>query len=345
MSDLFTTLELLDLAVASSGGLASEADREAAARTAAAVRSRREYLGHAILIAIAGGTGSGKSSLLNAIAGDRVASTSEIRPHTDEPLAWIPAGDQAAAAFVAELGIDAIVEHEDARELAIMDLPDLDSIDGRHRVLVERLVPAADAVIWLFDPVKYHDPTMHRDFLATMTRYEPMFLFVLNKIDRLDDAEREAVSAHLAGILEADGFTDPSVLLVAAAPPEDDPQGMDQLRAAIDRRLVAARADRVKLVKDIREAGRRLAADANVWNGTAAGTYDRIRKAAGDPEHLAVVLTEAGIGGPLRESLAASVSGDQIERLLLHRSEFAATVAALGVACSGLGHMDRGVIT
>ncbi len=345
MSDLFTALDLLDLAIASSDGLASEAVREAAARAAASARSRREYLGDAILIAIAGGTGSGKSSLLNAIAGDDVASTSELRPHTDEPLAWIPAGDPVTAAFVAELGIGTVVEHEDAPELAVVDLPDLDSIDGRHRALVEGLIPVADAVIWLFDPVKYHDPSIHRDFLAGMTAYEPVFLFVLNKIDRLDDAEREAVAAHLTGILEVDGFTDPSVVSIAAAPPEGEPQGMESLRAAIDRRLVAVRADRLKLVEDIREAGRRLAADANVWNGTAEGTYDRIREAADDPEELAAVLTEARIEGPLREALEAAAPGDQIERLLLRRSEFAATVAALGVACSGLRQHDGGAFT
>ncbi len=344
MSDLFTALDLLDLVIASSDGLASEGDREVAAQTAASARSRREYLGDAILIAIAGGTGSGKSSLLNAIAGDAIASTSELRPHTDEPLAWIPTGDPVVAAFVADMGIDAVIEHEDARGFAILDLPDLDSIDGRHRALVERLVPSADAIIWLFDPVKYHDPSIHRDFLADMTDYQRVFLFVMNKIDRFDDAEREAVVAHLTGILEVDGFADPAVIPIAAAPREGTPQGIDRLRDAIELRLVDARADRLKIVEDIREAGRRLAADANVWNGTADGTYDRIRETAGDAEKLGVVLTEAGIEGPLRDSLEASSPGDEIEDLLICRSEFAATVAALGVACSSVRQREGGVV-
>ena len=113
--DFTPALDLLDLAIASSDGLASEADREAAAGLAAAARRRRDFLSGAIVVAIAGGTGSGKSSLLNAIAGREVASTSALRPHTDEPLAWIPADDVAirfgfaphvGAAYTGSDGVD-----------------------------------------------------------------------------------------------------------------------------------------------------------------------------------------------------------------------------------------------
>lgn len=341
--DFTPALDLLDLAIASSDGLASEADREAAAGLAAVARRRRDHLSGAIVVAIAGGTGSGKSSLLNAIAGREVASTSALRPHTDEPLAWIPADDAAISAMVATLGVDTVVEHDDELDLAVIDLPDLDSVDANHRSLVEATLPLVDAVIWVFDPVKYHDPSIHDEFLATVTEYEPVFIFALNKVDRLDEAEAEAVEAHLGGILRMDGFCDPEVLAVAAAPPDGSPVGIDRLMTSLERTLVTKRADRVKLVADILRAGRRLATDANVWTGTPDDAHNQIRDTAGEPGQLSTVLDRLGIDGPLRAEIVSSNGEiDPIDLGLHRRAELAATVAALGVACAEISDDDPG---
>jgi hypothetical protein len=198
-------------------------------------------------------------------------------------------------------------------------------------------MPLVDAIVWLFDPTKYHDPSIHQDFLAELTAYEPIFLFALNKIDRLDEAEREAVVAHLTGILGLDGFEDPVVVPIAVAPRDGEPLGLEALEESIEQHLVAARADRVKLVQSVREAGRRLADDAGLWRGTPDDAYDRIRAAAGDGNQLAEVLAELGIDGPLRASIeAADGRIEEIDDVLLLRSELAAIVAALGVTCAGL---------
>ena len=341
LRDLTPALDLLDFAVLASEGLASDADRETAATLAAAARHRREYLSGVVVVAIAGGTGSGKSSLLNALAGKEIASTSALRPHTDKPLAWIPTGDIAISAMVEALDIDSVVEHDDAVSLAVVDLPDLDSVSHDHRSFVESILPLVDAVIWVFDPVKYHDPSIHREFLSEMTEYEPVFIFALNKIDCLDEAEVEAVEAHLGGVLTLDGFHDPEVLGVAAAPTDGEPIGITALEASIERRLVAKRADRVKLVADLRRAGRRLATDANVWTGTPDDAHEAIRSATGDAGQLSEVLDRLGIEGPLRAEIESS-SGetDPVDLWLRRRAELAATVAALGVMCAEIAN-DR----
>ena len=342
LRDLTPALDLLDLAIASSDGLASEEDRSEAAAVAASARRRRDHLSGGILVAIAGGTGSGKSSLLNALAGREVASTSGLRPHTSEPLAWIPAGDAAIKALVAALGIDTIIEHDDGHGLAFVDLPDLDSMDGGHRSLVEETLPLVDAVVWVFDPIKYHDPSIHDEFLARSTEYESVFIFVLNKIDLLDEAEAEAVGAHLGGVLKLDGFRDPEVVPVAAAPSDGGSIGIDTLTASLESRIVSKRADRVKLIADILRTGRRLAADANVWTGTPDDARDQICDAAHDPERLSIVLDELEIDGPLRsEILSSDADSDLIDRELQRRAELAATIAALGVVCSEISHHDR----
>jgi hypothetical protein len=343
LRDFTPALDLLDLAIASSEGLASEADRVEAATIAGAARRRRDYLSGVIVVAVAGGTGSGKSSVLNALAGREVVPTSALRPHTDEPLAWIPAGDTAISAMMADLGIDNVVEHDGEHSLAIVDLPDLDSVKRSHRSLVEAILPLVDAVIWMFDPVKYHDPSIHGEFLAEMTEYEPVFVFALNKVDRLDEAEAEAVEAHLGGILKLDGFRDPGVLAIAAAPTVGEPIGIDRLRAILERTFVEKRADRVKLIADILRAGRRLATDANVWAGTPDDAHEQIRDAAGEPEQLSSVLDRFEIDGPLRVEIETS-SGETepIDFGLRRRAELAATVAALGVTCAEIANDNPG---
>lgn len=339
MADLTVALDLLDLAIASSDGLASEPNREDAARIASAVRRRQDFFSHSIVVAIAGGTGSGKSSLLNAIAGRSIATTSALRPHTDEPLAWIPADDHAIAAMIAALGIEDVVVHDDGPALAIIDLPDLDSVDGRHRALVESVLPVVDAVVWIFDPIKYHDPSIHADFLAEAVEYEPVFTFVLNKIDRLDEAETEAIVTHLGVILVMDGFVDPNVLPIAANPPGAEPTGIEPLVATLNERLLAKRADRTKVVQDVLLAGRRLAADSNVWSGTSDDAYERIRGSLDDPETLETVLDDLGIEDPLRAGIVATEKDvARVDDALLLRAELAATVAALGVVCVDLAH-------
>ncbi len=342
LRDLTPALDLLDLAIASSDGLASEADRKTAAVLAAAARRRQNYFSGAVIVAIAGGTGSGKSSLLNALAGREVASVSALRPHTDEPLAWIPAGDDAISAMVAALGVNAVVEYDDGNGLAIIDLPDLDSVEHDHRSLVEVTLPLVDAVIWMFDPVKYHDPSIHDEFLAVVTEYEPVFIFVLNKIDLLDEAGSDAVEAHLSDVLKMDGFHDPEVLAVAVAPPDGEPIGIEMLMASLERTLVDKRADRVKLVADILRAGRRLAGDANVWIGTPDDAHDQIRDAAGEADRLSHVLDRLEIGGPLRAEIVSSDDdAGAIDKELRRRAELAAVVAALGVVCAEISHHDR----
>ena len=345
MADLTPALDLLDLAVAVSEGLASEPSREDAAYIAAAARRRQDFFSEAIIVAIAGGTGSGKSSLLNAIASRTISETSVLRPHTDVPLAWVPAGDHAIAAMVASLGIDDVVVHETGSALAVVDLPDLDSVDHQHRTLVEAILPVVDAVVWMFDPIKYHDPSIHGDFLADLIEYEPVFTFVLNKVDRLDEAETEAVVTHLGVILAMDGFAAPSVLPIAADPPGGDPIGIDTLMATLKETLIAKRADRSKLVKDVLQAGKRLAADTNAWSGTSDDAYDRIRGALDDPDELDEVLDDLGIEGPLRAGIVAS-RGDaaRVDDQLLRRAELAAIVAALGVACADLAHREADTV-
>ena len=90
MRDVVEVLDVIDLAISRGVGVLPAESLDRIERRALQLRDRRGYAGDVLVLGIAGGTGSGKSSLLNAMAGAPIASVSHLRPHTDAPLAWIP---------------------------------------------------------------------------------------------------------------------------------------------------------------------------------------------------------------------------------------------------------------
>ena len=58
----------------------------------AELAERERVSGDVLIIALVGGSGVGKSTLLNALAGDQLAKTSEFRPCTSIPTVYHPPG-------------------------------------------------------------------------------------------------------------------------------------------------------------------------------------------------------------------------------------------------------------
>jgi 50S ribosome-binding GTPase len=188
-------LRRLDDAIAAATllGVPTE-DAQAVARE---VAERLGFPAETYVLALVGGTGVGKSSLLNALAGSSVSSASARRPTTAHPLAWVPRSHRTDLGGLLDwLGIpdEEVRDHEqDALgDVAILDLPDLDSVEVEHRERVEAILPRVDAVVWVTDPEKYHDAILHDDFLAKWLPRLDRQVVVLNKTDRLtvDDAAR-----------------------------------------------------------------------------------------------------------------------------------------------------------
>ena len=163
------------------------------------------------MVALAGATGSGKSSLLNALAGEaglRRSAYAARRPRRPPRwsgdadgagplLDWLEVPRRHAARTDGGAGPDGLV---------LLDLPDFDSVRLAHRLEVDRLVELVDLLVWVLDPQKYADAALHDRYLRPLAGHADVMLVVLNQVDRLDPAAREACLADLRRLLDREGL-------------------------------------------------------------------------------------------------------------------------------------------
>ncbi|MEV1019271.1 YfjP family GTPase [Streptomyces sp. NPDC050264] len=175
--------------------------------------ARRRLSARHTVVAVAGATGSGKSTLFNALAGVPLSETGLRRPTTSAPIAcsWT----DGAAGLLDRLGIPGRSrrrplqgQHGDATldGLVLVDLPDHDSAAPAHRQQVDRVLALVDAVIWVVDPEKYADAMLHERYLRPMAGHAEVMFVVLNQVDRLPGDAAEQVLDDLRRLLDEDGI-------------------------------------------------------------------------------------------------------------------------------------------
>ena len=260
MADLERALDAAEDALAAAEPIVEPSTLADLRRELEAARLRHGHLGDAVVAALVGGTGSGKSSLLNALAGTEVVQAGVLRPTTDRPTAWVPrSGGAPLDRLLDDLGVEQRVVHDRDLEVAVLDLPDLDSVERSHRRTVDGLLPRVDLVVWVLDPQKYNDLQVH-ELVRERRRWADQLVFVLNQSDRLGRADRDAVLADLVASLRDDGIPAPSVLATAAAPADGPPAGVDALWAELGRRAEGKAAVLGKLTSDLHALADRLEA-------------------------------------------------------------------------------------
>jgi GTP-binding protein EngB required for normal cell division len=217
---------------------------------------RLRLSGSHTVIALAGGTGSGKSTLFNALSGATFSPPGVTRPTTRHVHACVW-GIQGAAPLLDWLNVQR--RHRYARAsvldsgesdldgLLLLDLPDHDSVVTASMAAVDRLAKLADMVIWVLDPQKYADAAVHNRYLIPLAGHASVFTVVLNQIDTLPAEQIRDCEQDLRRLLDAEGLTDTPVLPVSARTGE----GLGDLRALLTQTVRRNRAVTDRIAADI----------------------------------------------------------------------------------------------
>ncbi len=277
----------------------SRLDPDDAERAAEAVRRGREraevggVAGSSTVIALAGATGSGKSSLFNAFAGLAVSEVGARRPTTSVPSAivWGEVPDRLLDWLEVprrhrtqrESALDAHDE-DPLHGLVLLDLPDHDSTAVANRLEVDRLVGLVDLLIFVVDPQKYADDALHRGYLRPLVGHQELLLVVLNQVDRLDAASARACEADLRRLLDADGLDRVHVVRTSARTGE----GVADLREIVAGAVGAKSASVRRTEADVEVAALALAR-------SVAATEPDLDRLDGAEELVDVLAVAAGV--------------------------------------------------
>jgi GTP-binding protein EngB required for normal cell division len=266
------------------------------------------------VVALAGSTGSGKSSLFNALARLKLSPVGVRRPTTGaahacvwgplEPanrlLDWV--GVLPRQRFIRESALDGDDEAA-LRGLVLLDLPDFDSIERSHRLEVDRLLGLVDQIVWVVDPQKYGDRVLHQAYLSQFRSHAEVTIVVLNQADRLSEGDTDIVLADLTRLLEEDGLTGAPVLATSAK----QPGMLSELRAALERTVAERQAALRRLGADLEAVSEQLtrmigppAAEDEVDRATVRQLSDALAASAGVP-----AVADA-VAGAYRHRAAAS---------------------------------------
>ncbi|MFI9646069.1 GTPase [Streptomyces sp. NPDC052040] len=275
--------------------------------------TRRRLSGEHTVVAIAGATGSGKSTLFNALAGMNLSETGVRRPTTAAPV--VCSWSDGASALVDRLGIPARLRRRppqspdgesQLRGLVLVDLPDHDSAALEHRAQVDRVLALVDAVIWVVDPEKYGDAVLHERYLRPLAGHAEVMFVVLNQIDRLPGEAAEQVLDDLRRLLDGDGialgeYGEPgaSVLAVSALTGE----GMGDLREVLGQFVAERGAAARRVSADVDAAAARLRPVYTTGRGTGLSEAAR--------EEFAAQLADA---------VGATAAGEAAERAWLRHA-------------------------
>jgi GTP-binding protein EngB required for normal cell division len=302
--DLAVRVTSLDTAL-NAGADRFDPDAVEAARTAMGrVGSRFSQGADKTVVALAGATGSGKSTLFNALSGIQIAQAGPRRPTTSEAMAcvWGAEGVDELLDWLEvprrnrvsrETVLDADRESS-LHGLVLLDLPDHDSTEVSNRVEVDRLVELVDLLVWVVDPQKYADDALHSRYLKRLSGHSAVMLVVLNQVDKLDADEIEACTRDLRRLLDADGL-DAVPLLTTSARHGD---GVEELRAAIARAVRYQLASVERAAADLEAAGRRLMKNLGGTEGdpdAVPGTAELVDSLAG-ASGIPVVLDAVAAG-------------------------------------------------
>ncbi|MFT3889397.1 MAG: 50S ribosome-binding GTPase [Arachnia sp.] len=286
MAGLARRLELLARATDLTAGRVPE-ELTSAARGVLAHADRRLAAGPQTVVALGGATGSGKSSLFNALSGTLLAEQGARRPTTSTTLAVSFSATNAALLDL--LGVErrheAAPPTRDLADVVLLDLPDHDSTVAAHRDEVDRMVQLVDQFVWVLDPQKYADAAIFQRYLRPLAGHAEVMTVVLNHADLLTPPQLAECLADLRRLLDANGLAGVTLSATSAL----TGMGVNDLRARLGRIAAGKRAASARLAGDVAGIARELdaavgpARPANAGGPAVAALTAQLSAAAGVP--------------------------------------------------------------
>ncbi len=195
-------------------------------------RVKTGYSGFPLIISLEGGTGTGKSTIFNALIGRQVSLTGSERPKTFGPLLFCHL-DKKEVLLKTNLLPDyekkflepleeniqlsgdphriRVIFHNDGqlKDFFLFDTPDIDSVETFNRDMAEDIYDISDIIIFVTSQEKYGDRIPFKIFKQAISDRK-RFLVVMNKVDSSDAFTelRERVKSEAGGNLGDNYFFD-----------------------------------------------------------------------------------------------------------------------------------------
>ena len=253
------------------------------------------------VVALAGPTGVGKSQLFNTLSGTELAAVGRRRPTTAAGQAAIWGDGADALLDWLEIARRHRVDADGLGGLVLLDLPDFDSIESSHRLEAERVVGLADLVLWVVEPQKYADASLHDRYLRPLATHAEAMAVVLNQADLLAPEDVAAWRRDMESLLARDGV--PKLPLVVVSAQSGD--GIPELRKLLGERVAAHDAAIAKLAADLERAVEPLAAACGrEARGVRAEDVRRLQEALEEAGGVPTVVRAVGDAHRRRGSLA-----------------------------------------
>jgi len=277
-----------------------------------------------LLAVVGGSTGAGKSTLVNSLVGRRVTTPGVLRPTTRSPVLvhhpddaeWfgqdrlLPDLERVGHSTNDPDALQLVAADSVPRGLAILDAPDVDSVEVRNRQLAAQLLAAGDLWLFVTSAARYADQVPW-DFLKRAAERSTSVAIVL---DRTPDEAVETVATHLARMLAARGLKDSPLFTVTEGKVDDEgllpPHHVAEIRSWLTSLAgdVGARGAVVKQTLDgaIRTIARGTYAIADAAAEQTA-TADRLRSEADRAydESIAAIMAASADGTLLRGEVLA----------------------------------------